>query len=71
MKQFDKALNVEGDCFQFICITFSGLSYDKIKARVLDGMQIKKSIKFKNFSSSMTKVEKKHGMHLWWWLKDF
>ena len=42
MKQFVKALNVEGDCFQFICTTFPGLSYDKIKAGVSDGTQIKR-----------------------------
>ena len=28
-KQFVKALNVEGDCFQRKCTTFPGLSYDK------------------------------------------
>ena len=59
MKQFVKALNVEGDCFQFICITFPGLSYGKIKAGVFDGTQIKKVINCKNFSSSMTEVEKR------------
>ena len=59
MKQFVKALNVEGDCFQFICTTFPGLSYDKIKAGVFDGTQIKKLMKCQNFSSSMTDVEKR------------
>ena len=50
---------MEGDGFQFICTTFSGLSYDKIKANVFDGMQIKKIINCQNLSSSMAKVEKK------------
>ena len=59
MKQFVKALNVEGDCFQFICTTFHGLSYDIIKAGVFSGTQIKKLIKCKNFSSSMTEVGKR------------
>ena len=49
---------MESDCFQFMC-TFSGLSYDKIKAGVFDVTQIKKLIKCKNFSSSMSEVEKR------------
>ena len=71
MKQFFKALNVEGICFQFICATFPGLSYDKIKAGVFDGIQIKKLVKCKSFSRLMTEVKKEHRMHLWQWLKDF
>ena len=39
MEQFVKVLNVKGDCFQFICTTFPGLSYDKIKTGVFDGTQ--------------------------------
>ena len=39
MKEFVKGLNVKGDCFQFICTTFPGLSYDKIKTGVFDGTQ--------------------------------
>ena len=58
MNQFVKALNVKGDCFQFICTTFPGLSYDKIKAGVFDGTQIKKFMKCQNFSSSMSDVER-------------
>ena len=59
LKQSVKAFNVDGDCFQFICKTFPGLSYDKIKAGAFDGTQIKKLIKCKNFSSSMSEVEKR------------
>ena len=58
LKQSVKAFNVDGDRFQFIC-TFPGLSYDKIKAGAFDGTQIKKLIKCKNFSSSMSEVEKR------------
>lgn len=43
MKQFVKALDVEGDCLKFIFTTFPGLSYDKIKAGVPNGT------KFRNF----------------------
>ena len=59
MKQFVKTLNVEGDCFHVICTTFPGLSCDKLKPSVFDGTQIKKLIKCKHFSSSMTEVEKR------------
>ena len=59
MKQFVKALDVEGDCFQFIWKTFPGLSYDKIKAGVFDGTQIKMLMKRQSFSSWMTDVEKR------------
>ena len=59
MKEFAKALNVEGDCFQFICPKYPGLGCDKIKAGVFDGTQIKKLIKCKNFSSSMTEVQQR------------
>ena len=59
IKQFVKALHVESDCFKFICTTFPGLSYEKIKAGVFDGPQIRKLMKSQNFSSSMTDVEKR------------
>ena len=58
MKQFIKTLDVKDDCLQLIFITFPGLSYDKIKTSVFDGTQIKRFTKCKNFSSSMTEVEK-------------
>jgi hypothetical protein len=59
IKQFVKALYVESDCFKFICTTFPGLSYDKIKGGVFDRAQIRKLIKCQNFSSSMTDIEKR------------
>ena len=65
-----KAFNVDGDCFQFIC-TFPGLSYDKIKVGVFDGTQIKKLIKCKNFSRSMTEVEKRAWNEFVVVVKDF
>lgn len=59
IKQFVKALNVEGNCFKFICSTFPGLSYEKIKAGIFDGPQIRQLIKSKEFSSSMNDAEKR------------
>ena len=41
MKQFVKTLDKEGDCFQYICSAFPGLSYEKVKAGVFDGPHIR------------------------------
>ena len=35
MKQFVKALDKDGDCFNYIARTFSGLSMEKLKAGIL------------------------------------
>ncbi len=59
MKQFVKALNKEGNCFQYICSAFPGLSYEKVKAGVFDGPQIRQLVKDQNFVASMTAVEKR------------
>ena len=59
MKQFVKALDKEGDCFQYICSAFPGLSYEKVKAGVFDGSHIRQLIKDQNFATSMTAVEKR------------
>ena len=59
MKQFVKALNKEGDCFQNICSALPGLSYEKVKAGVFDGHHIRQVIKDQNFTTSMTAVEKR------------
>ena len=40
MKQFVKALRLDGECFQHLLHTFPGLSYDKIKVGVFDVRQI-------------------------------
>ena len=41
MKQFVKALDKNGVCFNFIAKTFPGLSTEKLKAGVFDGPQIR------------------------------
>lgn len=58
IKQFVKALSVEGDCFKHICTKFPNLSYEKIKAGVFDGPQIRTLMQDKYFRSSMNDVEK-------------
>ena len=57
MKQFVKALDKDGDCFQYICKSFPGLSNEKLKAGIFDGPQIRQLIKDVNFCSSMNEVE--------------
>ena len=55
MKQIVKALDKEGNCFQYICSAFPGLSYEKVKAGVFDEPHIRQLIKgpkFHNFHDS-------------------
>ena len=40
MKQFVKALDKDGDCFNYIAKTFPGLSMEKLKTGIFDGFQI-------------------------------
>ena len=57
MKQFVKALNKDGSCFLYICRSFPGLSYEKLKAGVFDGPQIRTLIRDKEFVKSMNDIE--------------
>ena len=57
MKQFVKALDKTGQCFQYISSAFPGLSNEKLKAGNFDGPQIRKLIKDPNFQHSMKKIE--------------
>ena len=59
MKQYVKALSIEGDCFKYICTTFPSLSYEKIKADVFDGSHTRKLMRDLHFTSSMNDVEKR------------
>ena len=49
MKQFVKALRLDGECFQHLLHTFPGLSYEKIKAGVFDGPQIRTLVRDQAF----------------------
>jgi len=40
MKQFVKALNKDGNCFEYICTEFPGSTIEKLKAGIFDGPQI-------------------------------
>ena len=52
MKRFVKALDKDGDCFNYIAKTFPGLSMEKIKAGIFDGPQIRKLMQDKTLSLS-------------------
>ena len=58
MKQFVKALDKDGDCFNYIAQTFSGLSIEKLKGGIFDGPQIRKLMQDQTFSARMTVIER-------------
>ena len=58
MKQFVKALDKDGDCFNYIAKTFSGLSMEKLKAGIFDGPQIRKLMQDQTFTARMTVAER-------------
>ena len=57
MKQFVKALDKEGECFKNLCTKFSCLSYEKFKAGIFDGPQIRHLLKIKKFISTTKREE--------------
>ena len=57
MKQFVKALDKHGNCFNYIVKKFSSLSMEKLKAGIFDGPQIRKLIQDQAFTSHMTALE--------------
>ena len=57
MKQFVKALDKHGGCFNYIVQKFPGLSMENFKAGIFDGPQIRKLIQDQAFTSYMTAVE--------------
>ena len=57
MKQFFKALDKNGDCFRYIRSRFPGTSYEKVRAEIFDGPQIRTLIRDPAFVLHMTVVE--------------
>ena len=57
MKQFVKALDKTGQCFQYISSAFTRLSNEKLRAGIFDGLQMRKLIKDPNFQHSMNEIE--------------
>ena len=57
IKQFVKALDKDGECFQYICRMFPALSTEKLKGGIFDGPDIRKMMKDPDFITSMTPIE--------------
>lgn len=57
MKQFVKALDKNGECFQYIAQKFPGLSTEKLKAGIFDGPQIRMLVNDENFVNTMNETE--------------
>ena len=58
MKQFVKALDEEGYCFQYLRSSFPALSEEKVKAGIFDGPQIRRMINDSDFVLWMNEEEK-------------
>ena len=58
MKQFLKAHNTNGNCFQYLIYAFSKLSYDNINADVFDGPHIRLLVHDKTYVEVMNNREK-------------
>lgn len=58
MKQFVKALNNEGECFQYLCHRFPGISNAKIKEGIFTGPDIRKLLSDAEFEAVMCDVER-------------
>ena len=56
-----KALDKEGQCFQYIAQQFPKLTYPKIKEGIFNGPQIRKLFQDKNFVKTMQKIRKLPG----------
>ena len=57
MKQFVKALEKDGDRFKYICMKFSGLTIEKVKAGIFYGLQVRQLINDANFCNFMNSAE--------------
>ena len=57
MKQFVKALDKNGDCFGYIRSRFPGTSYEKVRAGIFDGPQIRTLTRDPAFVLHMAVVE--------------
>lgn len=57
MKQFTRALDKDGRCFNYLCRAFPGVTIEKLKAGIFDGPQIRQLIKDTEFENSMNTLE--------------
>ena len=59
MKHFVKALDTDGYCLKYLCESFPALSFEKIKAGVFDGPQIRQLMKDNAFPNSLNETERR------------
>ena len=71
MKQYLKALNKDGECFEYISKKFPNLSSEKLKAGIFDGPQIRKLVNDPDFSISMSEIEKNAWDSFVWVIQNF
>ena len=57
VKQFIGALDKNGECFKYICQVLHMVSYEKLKAGILNGPQIRKLINDDRFRSHQSSTE--------------
>ena len=57
MKQFTRALDKDGRCFNYLRRAFPGLTIENLKAGIFDGPQIRQLIKDTEFQNSMNRLE--------------
>lgn len=57
MKQFTRALDKDGRCFNYLWRAFPGVTIEKLKAGIFDGPQIWQLIKDTEFENSMNTLE--------------
>jgi hypothetical protein len=57
MKQFVKALDKSGSCFQYLGRKFAALSEVKVKEGTFDGQQIRQLMKDTAFTDTMNDIE--------------
>lgn len=59
IKQYVKALDKQGDCFQYLLLKFPQISYDKLNAGIFDGPQIRTLFNDEIFVTKMNDLEQK------------
>lgn len=57
MKQFVRALDTNGDCFEYIAQKFPSLLTEKLKGRIFDGPQTLLLVNDDNFVKTMNNIE--------------
>jgi hypothetical protein len=58
MKQFVKASDESGPCFQYLNIKFLALSEAEVREGIIDGQQIRKLMKDAAFTNTVNDVER-------------